>query len=103
MQNLVIQTPRRRVFPFGAHSKAQRDRKYVLEQSPMTEQLEGAVLKLMNLARAALDAGDIDMASRLLRLAALASENPDVLQQVTGLPDALLVNMTPDGTDANAN
>lgn len=69
----------------------------------MTEQLEDAVMKLMNLARAALDAGDIDTASRLLRLAAAASENRDVLEQVVGLPDALLVRMTADTGDSKVN
>ena len=69
----------------------------------MTEQLEDAVMKLMNLARAALDAGDIDTASRLLRLAAAASENRDVLEQVAGLPDALLVRMMADAGDSKVN
>ena len=69
----------------------------------MTETLEEAVLKLMNLARAALDGGDIDTASRLLRLAALASEDRDVLRQVTDLPDALLMSMTHDGPESKAN
>ncbi len=69
----------------------------------MTEPLEEAVLKLMNLARAALDGGDTDTASRLLRLAALASEDRDVLRQVTDLPDALLMSMTHDGPESKAN
>jgi uncharacterized protein HemY len=69
----------------------------------MTEQLEEAVLKLMNLARAALDSGDIDTASRLLRLAALASENRDVLEQITDLPDAVLAHWTAGVADSNAN
>lgn len=69
----------------------------------VTDQLEEAVLKLMHLARAALDQGDIDTASRLLRLAALASEDRNVLQHVTGLPDALLVGMTADGPESKPN
>jgi uncharacterized protein HemY len=66
----------------------------------VTDPLEEAVLKLMNLARAALDQGNIDTASRLLRLAALASEDRAVLQQVTDLPDAMLIAMVPDEPDA---
>lgn len=69
----------------------------------VTDQLEEAVLKLMNLARAALDQGDIDMASRLLRLAALASEDRVVLQQLTDLPDTLLAGMVPGEPDAMPN
>jgi len=69
----------------------------------VTDQLEEAVLKLMNLARAALDQGDIDTAARLLRLAALASEDRNVLQHVTDLPDAILAGMTPEGPGSKPN
>lgn len=66
----------------------------------VTDRLEEAILKLMIPARSALDQGDIDTASRLLRLAA---EDRTVLQHVTDLPDAVLAGMTADGPDSKPN
>jgi hypothetical protein len=61
-----------------------------MEEIPANEQMGDAVIKLMKLARAALDAGRIADASRLLRLAAAASENQALMEKVRNAPDTVL-------------
>jgi hypothetical protein len=50
----------------------------------------------MKLAKTALDAGRIEDASRLLRLAAAAAENNALLQKVRAASDAALTHMAAD-------
>jgi hypothetical protein len=69
-----------------------------MEEISTKEQMAEAVTKLMRLAQTALDAGRIDDASRLLRLAAAASENHALLQKIRGAPDAALTGMAADPT-----
>jgi hypothetical protein len=60
------------------------------------EQMGEAVIKLMRLAQTALDAGRIADASRLLRLAAAASENHALIQKIRDSSDATLAGMAAD-------
>lgn len=61
-------------------------------------QMGEAVIKLMRLAQTALDAGRIEDASRLLRLAAAASENHALVEKIRGSSDAGLAGMAADAT-----
>jgi len=53
-----------------------------MEEIPTDAEIADAVVKLMKLAQTALDAGRIDDASRLLRLAAAAAENNVLMQKI---------------------
>jgi hypothetical protein len=64
-----------------------------MEAISAKEEMGEAVIKLMRLAQAALDARRIEDAGRLLRLAAAASENHALIQKILGASDAALAGM----------
>jgi hypothetical protein len=69
-----------------------------MEESPTDAEIADAIVKLMKLAKTALDAGRIEDASSLLRLAAAASENNALLQKIRTSPDTALTRMAADPT-----
>ncbi|HEY4274737.1 MAG TPA: hypothetical protein VGM68_04580 [Rhizomicrobium sp.] len=64
-----------------------------MKEFSTAEQTKDAILKLMRLANTALHAGRIEEASRLLRLAAIASENETVMRQIGAAPDETLTQI----------
>lgn len=65
-----------------------------MDESSTNAEISDAILKLMKLAQTALDAGRIDEASRLLRLAASAAENNVLMQKIRATaPDTALVSL----------
>jgi hypothetical protein len=65
-----------------------------MDETSTNAEISDAILKLMKLAQTALDAGRIDEASRLLRLAASAAENNVLMQKIRATaPDTALVSL----------